>query len=59
MQTVRTPDDRFADLVGYPFAPNYAQVQADETDRGTMRVHYLDEGPADAAPVLLMHDEPT
>ena len=59
MQTVRTPDDRFADLVGYPFAPNYAQVQADETDRGTMRVHYLDEGPADAAPVLLMHGEPT
>lgn len=57
MQTLRTPDDRFADLPGYPFAPHYADV--DDQDGGTLRVHYLDEGPADAAPILLMHGEPS
>ena len=61
MQTVRTPDDRFADLADYPFAPNYVEVsdQADDGGSGTLRVHYLDEGPADAAPVLLLHGEPS
>jgi haloalkane dehalogenase len=52
MKTVRTPDDRFTDLPDYPFEPNYADVP--DGDGGTLRVHYVDEGPADAAPVLLM-----
>ena len=52
MDVLRTPDERFADLQDYPFAPNYV-----ETDG--LRIHYVDEGPADAAPVLLMHGEPT
>ncbi len=57
MQTVRTPDDRFADLPDYPFDPHYAEI--DDGEGGTLRVHYVDEGPADAAPVLLMHGEPS
>ncbi len=57
MQTLRTPDDRFADLPGYPFAPHYVDVP--DGDGGTLRVHYLDEGPAGAPPVLLIHGEPT
>ena len=57
MQTVRTPDERFADLDGYPFAPHYTEI--DDGDGGSLRVHHLDEGPADAAPVLLMHGEPS
>jgi haloalkane dehalogenase len=57
MKTVRTPDDRFADLPGYDFEPHYVEV--DDTEGGRLRVHHLDEGPADAAPVLLMHGEPT
>jgi len=57
MKALRTPDERFADLPGYPFAPNYVEI--DDLDGGTLRVHYLDEGPADAAPVLLMHGEPS
>ena len=57
MQALRTPDDCFADLPGFPFAPHYAEI--DDGDDGTIRVHYLDEGPADAAPVLLMHGEPS
>ena len=57
MDTLRTPDDRFADLPGYPFEPHYAEIP--DGDGGTLRVHYLDEGPADAAPVLLLHGEPS
>ncbi|HEX2578278.1 MAG TPA: haloalkane dehalogenase [Aquihabitans sp.] len=57
MQTLRTPDACFAGLPGYPFAPHYAEVA--DGDGGTLRVHHLDEGPADAAPVLLLHGEPT
>ena len=57
MKVLRTPDDRFSDLPGYPFDPHYADI--DDGDGGTLRVHHLDEGPADAAPVLLLHGEPS
>ena len=57
MKALRTPDERFADLPGYPFAPNYAEVA--DSEGGSLRVHYLDEGPRDAAPVLLLHGEPS
>lgn len=53
MNVLRTPDERFADLPDFPFEPHYAEVG------DGLRVHYVDEGPADAAPVLLMHGEPT
>jgi haloalkane dehalogenase len=52
MEVLRTPDERFADLAGYPFAPRYGSV-------GGLRIHYLDEGARDAAPVLLLHGEPS
>jgi haloalkane dehalogenase len=50
--TLRTPDDRFENLPGYPFAPRYATVDG-------LRVHYVDEGPKDAAPILCLHGEPS
>ncbi len=53
MQVLRTPDERFDDLPGYPFTPHYLDL-ADG-----LRVHHLDEGPAGAAPVLLLHGEPS
>ncbi len=61
MQILRTPDDRFIDLPDFPFEPNYAEIAAvpGDPEAGTLRVHYLDEGPRDAAPVLLMHGEPS
>jgi haloalkane dehalogenase len=61
MQILRTPDERFADLAGFAFSPHYAEVTAVPGDAagGTLRVHYLDEGPADATPILLMHGEPS
>ena len=52
METLRTPDDRFAMLPGYAFAPHYL-------DAGGLRVHYLDEGPRAAPPLLLLHGEPS
>src|SRR6185437_4867691 len=52
VEILRTPDERFANLPDYPFAPHYIDVDG-------VRIHYLDEGPADAAPVLLMHGEPS
>jgi haloalkane dehalogenase len=57
MEALRTPDDRFSDLPGFPFAPNYAEV--DDTEGGRLRVHYLDEGPRNGAVVLCMHGEPS
>lgn len=57
MDVLRTPDDRFADLPGYPFEPNYVEVP--DGDGGTLRMHHLDEGPSDASPILLLHGEPS
>ncbi len=56
MKFTRTPDERFDNLVDYPFKPHYQQV--DDTEGGTLRIHYLDEGPADGDVVLLLHGQP-
>ena len=57
MDVIRTPDDRFDDMPDFSFAPHYAEV--DDGDGGTLRMHYLDEGPPDSPPVLLIHGEPS
>lgn len=60
MQILRTPEERFAALPGFPFAPHYSNVSTmGGDDSGVLRVHYVDEGLPDAPPVLLMHGEPT
>ncbi|MDI1302762.1 MAG: haloalkane dehalogenase [bacterium] len=57
MKFLRTPDSRFERLSGYDFAPHTLMV--DDTEGGELRVHYVDEGPRDAAPILLLHGEPS
>jgi len=57
MKVLRTPDERFDDLDGYPFEPHYLEIS--DPDGGTLRMHYVDEGPRDGKPVFLLHGEPT
>jgi haloalkane dehalogenase/tRNA(adenine34) deaminase len=53
MNVLRTPDERFAALPGYPFAPLYLQ------GAGGLRMHYLDEARRDAPVALCLHGQPT
>jgi haloalkane dehalogenase len=55
--TLRTPDERFADLPGYSFDPHYADI--DDGDGGSVRVHWVEDGPSDGEVVLLLHGEPS
>jgi haloalkane dehalogenase len=52
MDIKRTPDERFHGLPAWPYAPRYVDVDG-------LRIHYVDEGPRDARPVLLLHGEPS
>ena len=50
MTSLRTPDERFEDLPGFPFEPRYMEI-------GGNRIHYIDEGSGEV--VLLLHGEPS
>lgn len=57
MRTLRTPGDRFTALPEFPYQPNYADVP--DGAGGTLRMAWVAAGPADGAPVLLLHGEPS
>jgi haloalkane dehalogenase len=57
MKVLRTPEASFAEITDYPYTPHYAEI--DDLEGATLRVHYVDEGPRDAEPVVLLHGEPT
>jgi len=57
MKVLRTPDDRFQNLPGYPFEPHYTDVP--DGDGGSLRIHHVDEGPRDGPIVVCMHGQPT
>jgi haloalkane dehalogenase len=52
MEALRTPDERFAGLPDFPYPPQYATVHG-------LRMAWVEAGPADGAPVLLLHGEPS
>jgi len=52
VKVLRTPEERFEALPGYSFPPHYVEV-------GGLRIHAVDEGTRDAAPILLLHGEPS
>ena len=54
MKLLRTPDERFENLPDFPFEPHYIELEPE-----AIRIHYVDEGPVDADPILLMHGEPS
>lgn len=52
VEILRTPDERFAALADWPFAPHYCQL-------GELRIAFVDEGPRDGHVVLCLHGEPS
>lgn len=57
MKILRTPDSRFENLPGFPWPARYVEVDAG--DGTPLRIACVDEGSRDAAPVLLMHGNPS
>jgi haloalkane dehalogenase len=57
METLRTPEDRFEDLPGFEHRPSYAEVP--DAEGGTLRMAYVEAGPADGPVALLLHGEPS
>jgi haloalkane dehalogenase len=53
VHTLRTPEDRFANLPDFPYAPSYAGVG------DGLRMAYVEAGSPSGQPVLLLHGEPT
>ena len=53
MTVLRTPDKQFENLPGFTFDPNYSEVPDERL--GSLRIHHVDEGPADGPVVLCMH----
>lgn len=52
MRALRTPESRFDGLPGFGYEPRYLDV-------GGLRMAYVEDGPADGEPVLLLHGEPS
>src|SRR5580698_1678098 len=52
MRCLRTPEDRFSDLPGFDYPLRYA-------DAGGVRLAWVEAGPPDGEPVLLLHGEPS
>jgi haloalkane dehalogenase len=53
MRVLSTPEERFADVPDFPYRPSYADVAHG------LRMAYVEAGPGDGEPVLLLHGEPT
>ena len=52
VEFVRTPDACFDNLPDWPYEPQYVEIDG-------LRQSYVDEGPVDADPILLLHGQPS
>jgi haloalkane dehalogenase len=52
-----TPKACFAAIEDYPFAEHYVDVS--DQEGGSLKLHYVDEGPRDGEIVLMLHGEPS
>jgi haloalkane dehalogenase len=57
MAVLRTPESRFANLPGYPFAPHYVDLAKAVGRSGEARMHYVDAGSGQV--ILCLHGEPS
>jgi haloalkane dehalogenase len=57
VKVLRTPDARFVNLPGWAFEPHYLELP--HAEGASLTMHYADAGPLSAAPVLLLHGEPS
>ncbi|GBF59342.1 haloalkane dehalogenase [Candidatus Phycosocius bacilliformis] len=58
MRILRTPETAFEQLEGFDYIPRFLTI-SDEATGAPLRIHYVDEGPREAQPVLMLHGEPT
>lgn len=56
IKALRTPDERFANLPGWPYTPKYID---DLKGYEGLRMHYVDEGQREGPAFLCIHGEPT
>jgi len=56
IKALRTPEERFANLPDWPYAPHYVE---DLPGYEGLRMHYVDEGPKEAPVFLCLHGEPS
>src|SRR5690242_14815939 len=52
MRILRTPEERFASLPDFPYAPRRVDV-------GGLEMAWVEDGPSSAAPILCLHGEPS
>lgn len=53
MKILTTPIERFNALEGYPYSPNYIEIESG------LQMHYVDDGSREGEIVLLLHGEPS
>ena len=57
MKLRKTPDSRFDNLPNYDFEPHF--VTLDDGEGGTLDMHYIEAGPSEGQPVVMVHGNPT
>jgi len=57
LKFLTTPEHCFEQIVDFSYAPHFLHV--DDNEGGSLKLHYIDEGPKDANVVLMLHGEPS